>query len=83
MKIRFISMRKYKMSLPLTYRLKNLLTFKKYWSGKIWSFRLMCEYGFDLDFRQGNLIDQLLTDKERAGFWRRVWLRLSLHHRKN
>jgi Trp operon repressor len=43
----------------------------------------MCEYGFDLDFREGNIFDQMLTDKEREGFWRRVAIRLNLLNRKN
>ena len=68
MKIVFVSMRKYKMRLGWKYRLKNFVSFKKYWNGKIWQFRIMCEYGFDLDFRKGTIIDNLLTNSAKAIF---------------
>lgn len=72
MKVRLVSMRKYKMRLPVLYRLKNLITFKKYWSGKIWSVMFMCEYGFDIDFRKGSLIDNMLNENEKPSFWMRI-----------
>jgi len=79
MKIVFVSMRKYKMCLGWKYRLKNFFSIKKYFSGKVIQFRILCEYGYDLDFRKGTIIDLLLTDKEK----RRFWLGMSMRNRKN
>jgi ferredoxin-NADP reductase len=72
-------MRKYKMCLGWEYRLKNILSFKKYWSGKIWQFRFMEEYGFDLDFRNGDFLESMLNKKEKQSFQ----MRKDLLKRKN
>lgn len=61
-------MRKYKMCLGWKYRLKNLFSFKKYWSGKIWQFRFMVEYGFDIDFRNGDFLESMLNEREKQDF---------------
>lgn len=79
MKIVFVSMRKYKMCLGWKYRLKNFVSISRVWSGKIIQFRILCEYGFDIDLRQGSFIDQMLTDDEKRSFW----LRRSLSKRRN
>lgn len=68
MKIQFISMRKYKMRLGLKYRLKNFFSIKKYFSDKLIQFRILCEFGFDIDLRKGSIMDLLLTDKEKELF---------------
>lgn len=62
--------------MPLRFYLPR---FSKVWSGKIWQFRILRDYGFDLDFRNGFKITELLTDKEKKSFW----LRMNLRHRKN
>lgn len=72
-------MRKYKMCLGWKYRLKNIVSVNRYWSGKIISFRILCEYGFDIDLRKGTFFDQMLTDKEKRTFW----MRINLLGRKN
>jgi hypothetical protein len=79
MKIVLVSMRKYKMCLGWKYRLKNFISISKMWSGEIIQFRILCEYGFDIDLRQGSFIDKMLTDKEKRSFW----LRMDLLKRKN
>ncbi len=79
MKIVFVSMRKYKMCLGWKYRLRHFFSITKYFSGNLIQFRILCEYGFDLDFRKGTIIDQLLTDKEKKSFW----MRMDLLRRKN
>ncbi len=57
MKITFLNYRKYKMS---KMSLKHYLpTFKKYWNGKIWQFTIFRDYGIQIDFRKGDMIDQL------------------------
>jgi len=59
MKIRFINMRKYKMSkMPLRFYLPRI---KKYWSGQIVQFTIFRDYGIEFDFRKGNLVDQLMN----------------------
>ena len=68
MKIQFVSMIKYKMKLGLKYRLKNFFSIKKYFSNKLIQFRILCEFGFDIDLREGSIIDLLLTDKEKRLF---------------
>ena len=76
MKIVLVSMRKYKMRLGWKYRLKHLFTIEKYWSGKIIQFRILCEYGFDIDLREGGFkITALLNDKEKKRFYLGMWLR--------
>lgn len=76
MKIVFVSMRKYKMCLGWKYRLKNFFSIKKYWSGKIIQFRILCKYGFDIDLRKGGFkITDLLTEKEKKRFNLGMWLR--------
>jgi hypothetical protein len=66
-------MRKYKMCLGWKYRFKNFITIKRYWSGKIIQFRILCEYGFDIDVREGGFkITDLLTEKEKHNFWMKV-----------
>jgi hypothetical protein len=80
MKIVFVSMRKYKMCLGWKYRLKNFITISRVWSGKIIQFRILCEYGFDIDLRKrGFQITDLLTDKEKKSFW----MRMNLLRRRN
>jgi hypothetical protein len=69
MKIRFVSMREYKMCLGWKYRLKKFISIDRYFSGKLIQFRIMGEYGFDIDLRKGTFIDQMLTDKEKRSFW--------------
>jgi len=68
MKIRFINLRKYKMSkMPLRFYLPR---FEKYWSGKIWQFKILRDYGIELDFRtHKGIIDMLLSPKEQISFW--------------
>ena len=76
MKIVLVSMRKYKMRLGWKYRLKNFLTIEKLWRGKIIQFRILCEYGFDIDLREGGFkITDLLNDKEKKRFYLGMWLR--------
>lgn len=76
MKIRFVSMRKYKSCLGWKYRLKNFFAIKKYWSGKIIQFRILCEYGVDIDLREGGFkITDLLNEKEKKRFYLGMWLR--------
>jgi hypothetical protein len=71
MKIRFVSMRKYKMCLGWKYRLKHLFSIDKYWSGKIISVMFLCEYGFDIDLHKGGFkFADLLTDKEKKRYKR-------------
>lgn len=66
-------MRKYKMCLGWKYRLKNFISVKRYFSGKVIQFRIMCEYGFDIDLRKGGFqITDLLTEKEKRSFWMRM-----------
>lgn len=73
-------MRKYKMRLGWRYRLKNFISIKKYWSGKIIQFRILCEYGFDIDLRKGGFkITDLLNEKEK----RRFYLGMLLRKQKN
>jgi hypothetical protein len=80
MKIVFVSMRKYKMCLGWKYRLKNFITVSRVWGGKIIQFRILCEYGFDIDLRKGGFkITDLLTDKEK----RSLWMRMNLLRRRN
>ena len=80
MKIVFVSMRKYKMCLGWKYRLKNFISISRVWSGKIIQFRILCEYGFDIDLRKGGFqITDLLTDKEKKSFW----MRMNLLRRRN
>ena len=69
MKIQFVSMRKYKMCLTTKYRLKHLFSINRYFDGKVIQFRILCEWGFDIDFRQGSIIDLLLTEKEKQQFY--------------
>lgn len=76
MKITFVSMQKYKMCLGWKYRLRNFLTIHKMWSGKIIQFRILCEYGFDIDLRKGGFqFTDLLTEKEKKRFRLGMWLR--------
>tara|TARA_Y100000389_G_scaffold185290_1_gene204555 strand:+ start:79 stop:318 length:240 start_codon:yes stop_codon:yes gene_type:complete len=79
MKIRLVSMRKYKMLLGWKYRLKNLITFKRTFSGKVLDVMFMCEYGISIDNRKGNFIDWMLTDKEKIRFN----IGMNLRKRKN
>ena len=73
-------MRKYKMCLGWKYGLKNFFTIEKYWSGKIIQFRILCEYGFDVDLRDGGFkITDLLTDGEKSKFW----ITMNLLRRRN
>ncbi len=66
------------MCLGWKYRLKNFFTIKRYWSGKIIQFRILCEYGFDIDLRKGGFkITDLLTEKEKKRFYLGMWLRKS------
>lgn len=73
MKVVWVNMRKYKMTkMPFKFYLPR---FSKVWSGKIWQFRILRDYGFDLDFRKGGFkITDLLTEKEKKSFWLRMWL---------
>lgn len=43
--------------------------FEKYWSGKIWQFSIFRDYKIEFDFRKGNIIDWLLTQKEKERFF--------------
>lgn len=61
-------MRKYKMCLGWKYRLKNFFTIEKVWGGKIIHFRVLCEYGFDIDLRKRLNILDLLTKEEKKRF---------------
>lgn len=62
-------MRKYKMCLGWKYRLKNFLTIKKVWSGKLIQFRFLCEYGVDIDLRKRfNILDSLTKDEKKRNF---------------
>lgn len=79
MKIVFVSMRKWHMQLGWKYRLKKFVSIQKVWGGKVIQFRIMCEYGFDIDLRKGSFIDQMLTEKEKRSFW----LRMNLLKRRN
>jgi hypothetical protein len=72
-------MRKYKMCLGWKYRLKNFISVKKYFSGKVIQFRILCEYGFDIDLRKGGFFNWMLTDKEKESFW----MRLNFWQRRN
>jgi len=72
-------MRRYKMYLGWKYRLLHFIEIKKYFSGKLIQFRIMCEYGFDIDLRQGTFFDWMLTEKEKKTFW----MRINLLGRKN
>jgi len=74
MKVRFINMRKYKMSkMPLRFYLPRL---KKYWSNKIWQFTILRDFGIELDFRTHNgIVDMLLTKKEQLTFWERWFIK--------
>lgn len=42
-------------------------SFKKYWSGKIWTFSIY-KYGIELDFRGGFKLTDLLTKREKFRF---------------
>lgn len=53
-------------------------SFRKYWSGKIWSFSIY-KYGIMLDFRDNFQITDLLNSKEKKSFWQRI----NLLNRKN
>ena len=77
MKIKFVSMRRYNMCLGWKYRLKNFFKVSRYFGGKLIQFRLLCEYGFDIDLRHGTFIDYLLTNEEKGSFWGRVRRRLN------
>lgn len=69
-------MRKYKMCLGWRYRLRHFFSFDKTFSGKVISFRIMCEYGFDIDLRKGGFkITDLLTPTEKKRFNLGMWLR--------
>ena len=50
------------------YKLRHFITVERYWSGKIIQFRIMCEYGFDIDLRKGSFIDWMLTPSEKQIF---------------
>jgi hypothetical protein len=64
------------MCLGWKYRLKNFFTIEKYWSGKIIQFRILCEYGFDIDLRDGGFkLTDLLNEKEKKRFYLGMWLR--------
>lgn len=66
MKIRLISMKKYHMSkMPWRFYLPKI---EKYWGGQIWQFSIFRDYKIEFDFRKGNLIDWLLTPKEKESF---------------
>lgn len=68
------------MCLGWKYRFKNFITVEKYWSGKIIQFRILCEYGFDIDLRGGGFkVVDLLTDNEKRSFW----IRMNLLRRRN
>ena len=72
MKIRFFSMRKYKISkMPIRFYLPRIT---KYWGGKIWQFSILRDYIIELDFRNFKITD-LLTDKEKKRFNLGMWLR--------
>lgn len=72
MKIVWVNMRKYKMSkMPFRFYLPR---FSKAWNGKIWQFRILRDYGFDLDFRKDFQITDLLTDNEKKRFFINIWL---------
>lgn len=64
------------MCLGWKYKLRNFLTIRKIWSGKIIQFRIICEYGFDIDLRKdGFQFTDLLTEKEKKRFRLGMWLR--------
>ena len=56
------------MRLGVKYRLKHFISIKKHWNKKIISFRILCEWGFDIDLRHDSIIDLLLTGKEKKLF---------------
>ena len=56
------------MLLGWKYRLRNFISIDRYWNGKLISFRIMCEYGFDIDLRKGSFIDWILTKPEKQIF---------------
>lgn len=78
MKIVFVSMKEYKMCLGWKYRLKHFISISKIWGGKIIQFRVLCEYGCDIDLRKGGFVfTDLLTDKEKKRFDLGMWLKRS------
>lgn len=77
MRIVFISMRKYKMRLGWKYKLKNLFTIEKVWGGKIIQFRILCEYGFDIDLRKRFNVLDLLTKEEKKRFLLGIYINKS------
>jgi hypothetical protein len=80
MRISFINMRKYKISRMPWYM--YLPKIERYWSGKIWQFTIFRDYGITFDFR-GDILNEMVPEKERESFWRRVALRLNLLNRQN
>lgn len=69
MKVRIVNLGKYKMCIGWKYKLKHLFSFDRYWSGQIWHFMFICTYGIEFDFRTGNIIDKLLTTREKEQFY--------------
>ena len=69
-------MRKYKMCLGWKYRIKHFFSIDRVWSGKIIQFRILCEYGFDIDLRErGFKITDLMNKKEKKRFYLGMWIR--------
>lgn len=70
-------MRKYKMTkMPIRFYLPML---QRFFSGKVWQFTILRDFGVEIDFRKKFEITDLLTDKEK----KRFWLGISLLKRKN
>jgi len=49
--------------------------FHKFWNGEIWHFTIFRDYGIELDFRKGSIIDWLLTKKEKQVFLERWFMK--------
>jgi len=74
MKLKFVSMKKYKMmrGYTLLHLITHFITIQKYWSGQIIQFRILYTWGFDIDLRKGSLVDQLLNDSEKLVFYSKI-----------
>jgi hypothetical protein len=55
---------------------------EKYWFGKLIYLHLTRDHSISFDFR-GNLIDEMVPEKERKSFWQKVAIRLNLLSRQN
>jgi hypothetical protein len=51
--------------MPLRFYLPR---FEKLWNNQIWQFTILRDYGIELDFRKGSIIDWLLTPREKQTF---------------